>query len=68
MDKMKCGICGKIFRVKESSTIRKAWLQASGWGEIPIHAIVHPVCDDREQVRLDRGQIKLTDIYTKKTS
>ena len=65
---MRCGICGKESRrPRDIWTVRKAWVQAGGWGTILESAIVHLDCDAQEQRKLTYHQIELSDLYVKCT-
>ena len=44
-----CAICGKKGKDKEEWTVRQAWLDAGGFGDIPYDARVHRTCDLKEQ-------------------
>jgi hypothetical protein len=52
-----CAICGKTRSIGKYRlwTIRESWVQAGGWGEIPISARVHVCCDEDEQDRIASG-------------
>jgi len=65
MKKIICDICKNKYKSDER-TIRKLWCDAVGFGAIPKNAIVHPICDKKEQSDIKAGKIKLSDLWIKK--
>ena len=60
---MKCNICNTEFKENENATVRKSWLDAGGFGQVPVSARVHPKCDEKEQKMITQGIIKLGNLY-----
>ena len=54
-DVVVCAICGVKADDDSWITVRESWIQAGGFGSIPDEALVHVVCDQREQARLTRS-------------
>lgn len=61
---MSCPICGK--NKPNKFTIRTSWVQAGGFGIVPLSARVHPKCDDKEQELITSGKLKPQDIWKPK--
>jgi len=53
---IKCAICKKAFKGKESTTVSQAWIDAGGYGQVPRTAIVHAKCDQRDYMRKKRAR------------
>ncbi|MBA2881911.1 hypothetical protein HNR65_002245 [Desulfosalsimonas propionicica] len=47
----RCPICGEPFQRKEAATVRQLWIDRCGFGPVPPEALVHPECDNKEQIR-----------------
>jgi len=63
-----CAICGKTTLGKSSSplfTIRESYIQAGGFGSIPMSARVHVRCDEHEQRLLKSGKLTLEALWTR---
>ena len=59
-----CAICGKGGK-KRLFTIRKSWIDAGGWGEIPKCAIVHITCDCKETDKINSGVLSVSKLWRK---
>lgn len=56
---MLCAICSQPLKDDELSTVRQKWLDAGGYGQVPDEAIVHQVCDEKEEGKLTATTIRL---------
>lgn len=63
-----CAICNQPFQRSEESTVRQSWIEAGGWGTIPVAAIVHPRCDAIEMNRIKFGLVRLSDLWVAPTA